>query len=136
MIAVALATVLVFLSVLHVYWAFGGLWGSSVAIPQLQGRAAFAPSGVVTFAVAMALASAALVALLAGHIVPWAQASWLPRWSALGLALLFFARSIGEFRYVGFFKRVRGTPFATWDTRLFSPLCLLLAAGFFRVATQ
>jgi hypothetical protein len=27
----------------------------------------------------------------------------------------------------GFFKVVKGTPFAEWDTCLYSPLCLLLA---------
>lgn len=32
----------------------------------------------------------------------------------------------GRFRFVGFFKTVRGSRFARWDTLLFSPLCLLL----------
>jgi hypothetical protein len=40
------------------------------------------------------------------------------------LAALFGARAIGERRYVGFFKRVRGTAFAWWDTRVFSPLSI------------
>lgn len=36
-------------------------------------------------------------------------------------------RSIGDFRYVGFFKRARGSRFAELDTRFYSPLCLPLA---------
>ena len=60
---------------------------------------------------------------------------WLSQWSAGVLSLVFCVRAVGDFRFVGFFKRVRGTPFAIWDTRLFSPLYLLLAAGFARVAT-
>ena len=47
----------------------------------------------------------------------------------------FLARTVGEFRLVGVFKRVRGTPFATWDTWLFTPLCGLIAAGFFLIAS-
>jgi len=43
------------------------------------------------------------------------------------LAALFLIRAVGEFRYVGFFKSVRDTRFATWDSWLFSPLCLLIA---------
>jgi hypothetical protein len=46
---------------------------------------------------------------------------------ALALGLL--ARAMGDFNYVGFFKRVRGTRFARMDTLLYSPLCLALAVG-------
>jgi hypothetical protein len=38
-------------------------------------------------------------------------------------------RALGEFRYIGFFKRVRGTPFARMDSRYYSPLALLLGVG-------
>jgi hypothetical protein len=27
------------------------------------------------------------------------------------------------------FKQVTGTPFARWDTALFTPLCIVIAAG-------
>ena len=37
------------------------------------------------------------------------------------------SRGIGDFRYVGFFKRVKGSLFATRDTYLYSPLCMVLA---------
>lgn len=52
-------------------------------------------------------------------------------WSAYALSLGLFLRAIGEFRLVGFFKRVRGTRFAQLDTLAFSPLCLLLSVGVF-----
>jgi hypothetical protein len=48
-------------------------------------------------------------------------------WGTWTLAALFLLRGIGDFRLVGFFKRVRGTRFARRDTRLYSPLCLALA---------
>jgi hypothetical protein len=50
------------------------------------------------------------------------------------LALIFSARAIGEFRLVGFFKRVHGSAFARLDSLVFSPLCLLLAVAIFILA--
>ncbi len=134
MTAIALASVLAFLSGLHIYWAFGGRWGWGAAIPQIDGRPAFSPSRLATLVVALALAAAAVLPLVRTGVVPFPVPPWLSQWSAVFLAFIFFIRAVGDFRLVGFFKRVRGTPFAIWHTRLFSPLCLLLAAGFARVA--
>jgi hypothetical protein len=43
------------------------------------------------------------------------------------LSVVFALRAVGNLRSFGFFKTVKGTPFAEWDTWLYSPLCLLLA---------
>ncbi|WP_422091165.1 DUF3995 domain-containing protein [Tenacibaculum ovolyticum] len=40
---------------------------------------------------------------------------------------VFFIRSIGDFNYVGFFKKTKNTMFAKNDTNYFSPLCLFLS---------
>jgi len=37
-------------------------------------------------------------------------------------------RAIGEFKYLGFFKKIKNTEFAIADSKLFSPLSL--AIGF------
>jgi len=134
MTAIALASVLAFLSGLHIYWALGGRWGWGAAIPQVDGRPAFTPSRFATLLVALGLAAAAVLPLVRTGALPFVVPAWLSQWSAVFLALIFLIRAVGDFRLVGFFKRVRGTPFAIWDTRLFSPLSLLLAAGFARVA--
>ncbi|HPG26670.1 MAG TPA: DUF3995 domain-containing protein, partial [Myxococcota bacterium] len=52
---------------------------------------------------------------------------WVARVGIWALAVLFALRAIGEFRYVGFFKRVRDTRFARLDTLVFSPLCATIA---------
>ena len=57
-------------------------------------------------------------------------------WLSYVLAVGLLGRAIGEFRYVGFFKRVRGSRFAKLDTVVYSPLCLLLAVGVALVALQ
>jgi len=45
------------------------------------------------------------------------------------LVTVFLGRVVGDFKWFGLFKRMRGTAFAWWDTWLFVPLCLLLALG-------
>jgi hypothetical protein len=81
-------------------------------------------------AVAAGLGGAAYVALAAVEFVPWGLPRAALPFGCAALAVLFGGRAIGERRYVGFFKRVRGTAFAWWDTRVFSPLCAALSLGY------
>lgn len=122
----------------HLYWAGGGRLGLDAAIPRrplAQGGAPlFSPSPMATLGVAIFLAAvlglAAVVQHAAGAIAPWA-------WTRLLLAacgLVFIVRAIGDFRYVGLFKRIKDSPFAYWDTRLFSPLILLIGIAFLVIA--
>jgi hypothetical protein len=117
------------LALWHVRMAFRPMSGESAAVPSMNGKPLFVPSRASTLLVALALCLfAGLVAATSGlmHLgISPRVLSWLCYVLALGL----FARAIGEFRYVGFFKRVRDTRFARMDTFLYSPLCVLLAAG-------
>jgi len=47
---------------------------------------------------------------------------------SLLIAVAFFFRAVGDFNYVGFFKKVKNTGFAKRDNRYYSPLCLLVFA--------
>jgi hypothetical protein len=136
MVPTILASVLLFLSGLHVYWAIGGSWGKHVAIPEVKGQPAFLPSRLSTIAVAVALAGAASVAILRGFFLFSSFPGSPAHWASIALGFAFLLRALGEFRLVGLFKRVRGTAFATWDTWLFSPLCLLIAFAFFFIAAS
>ena len=119
------ALVLTAISALHVYWAVGGRRGLAAALPTGgDGARAFTPSAGLTVAVALALATgAALIASAAGWgpTLPWA------RELALAAAAVFGVRMIGDFRFVGLFKREHRTLFARWDSALYSPLCGALA---------
>lgn len=121
------AAVLVGLAALHVYWAIGGRRGLEAAIPRLaDGRAAFTPPGSVTLLVAAALlGAAALIASAAG----WLPALPLARELSLVAAAVFALRMLGDFRFCGLFRRVRGGTFARWDAALYTPLCAALAAA-------
>lgn len=115
------------LSLLHLYWAAGGRFGGGAVVPTVGGRRTFDPSPFGTILVAIALLVAMLIVLgrlgLLGEAIP----RRVFRWGTCGIAVVFLLRAVGDFRLVGFFKRVSDTPFAHWDTWLFSPLCLAVA---------
>jgi hypothetical protein len=110
--------------------------GESGAVPSVKGKPLFVPSRGATLGVAAALMlCAVVVAATAGVLatgVPLRVLSWL----CYLLALALLARAIGDFRYLGFFKRVRGSKFAILDTLVYSPLCVLLAVGVAVVAAR
>ena len=134
--AVVLIAVFVLMASVHVYWALGGRIALVSAIPEVGGKPSFRPGAALTFAVAFALFGCALLmAAMAGFVkVPGTQT--VLRWCAFALALMLLLRAIGDFRLVGFFKRVHGTRFSRLDSAFYSPLCLGLAAGVFTVAWQ
>lgn len=135
-VALALAFVLFALGALHVFWGVRNRYGGSVVIPELRGQPAFGPARAQSFAVAAALFAATFIALAQGRVVP----ALLPRtplsWAAMAAGSAFLLRAIGEFRLVGFSKRIRGTAFARWDTWCFSPLCVLIGSAFWYLALR
>jgi len=135
-----LVTIFAAIGLVHVYWALGGEWAAIAAVPQVpvEGgerlRPAFKPRGWITLVVAAGLL---LIALLVCLRVGW----WLPevqhrslQWVISAIALLLFARAIGDSELVGFFKEIKGSRFARLDTWVYSPLCVALGAGLLAVA--
>ncbi len=128
-LAWVVSLVFVLLAVWHFRMALLPKQGASGAVPSVSGKALFVPSAGATVAVGVALLLfACLVAATAGLVELGISAGVLSR-LCYSLALGLLARAVGEFKYVGFFKRVRGSKFAKLDTLLYSPLCLLLAVG-------
>lgn len=125
LIALVTGTVLGALALLHVYRGVAGV-GGGVAIPEVEGRPLFVPSRLSCFAVAAALALAALLVLWRGGHVALPLPGVVSTLGSAGVGIAFVLRAIGDFRLVGFSKKIRGTRFATWDTRLFSPLSLAI----------
>lgn len=120
--------VLALLGLTHLYWAAGGSAGKQAAVPSNNGLPLFKPSaggtaliGVILLAMATWVAAAS--GALATRIIPPS----VLHIGALLLAAVFALRAVGDFRYVGFFKRVRGSVFAQRDTWIYSPLCVVLA---------
>jgi hypothetical protein len=125
--AIPLTVILVTLLLLHAYWALGGRWGSAYTVPTVNGRRIFNPTPLATWVICGLLGIAVIIVM--GE-AGWIATSPVPALFNVGvwmLGLVFMLRAVGNLRTFGFFKTLRGTPFAEWDTWLYSPLCLLLA---------
>jgi len=122
-----LVVVLLALAGLHVYWALGGTWAKSATLPTIGGRRTIHPSRFITFVVAGLLVLGA--ATISGRAGLFATGSWAPlfEFGAWLLFVAFLLRTIGNLRTFGFFKTVHGSTFSFWDTRLYTPLCAVLA---------
>ena len=133
-LTIAVCVIFLVLALWHFRMALAPATAKSAAVPGVQGKPLFVPSRRATVAVGIVLVLFAVLVAVTGGLVPLALPRVVPVWLSCGLALGLLARAIGEFKYVGFFKRVRGSPFAKLDTLVYSPLCLLLSAGIALVA--
>jgi hypothetical protein len=127
LVATSLCSVFALVGAIHFYWALGGSRGRHLAVPERGGRPVFDPGRKATFLVGVLLLASGLLVLARAHLLGLPGAPF--RIPTQILSVLLLLRAIGDFRFVGFFKRVRGTPFAFWDTWLFSPLSFALGAG-------
>ncbi len=129
-ISAALLLVFLFLAGLHIYWALGGQWGEAAVVPtKPDGTQVFSPGRAPTLLVAGGLLGCALIVFLYAtklSIRPEYHLATACTYLLRLVAGLFIVRAIGEFRYVGFFKKYRHTRFAQKDTAYYSPLCLVV----------
>lgn len=133
-IGLSLSTVLTGIGLIHVFWALGGVWPG--ADERSLARSVVGTSGVehmpppgLALVVAALLFGAALVPLtwldlMLGFVPPRLTAVAL-----LALVLVFAVRGVAG--YTPWFRTSHPEePFATLDKRFYSPLCLVLSAGF------
>jgi hypothetical protein len=117
-------------SAVHVYWVLGGKRGFDAAIPHVNGAPTFVPGRGLTFVVALMLACIALLALWRDGVITLPIPFSVARALTPLVTLIFLARAVGDFRLVGFTKKIRGSRFARQDDLFYSPLCVVLALCF------
>lgn len=117
------------LAIIHFYWAFGGQWAVKNALPQsISGELVMKPRPIDSAFVAVGLLLFGVFYFVKSDIGPSLQLSnWIVVVGSWMIPIIFLLRSIGDFKYVGFFKSITTTAFARWDTFFYSPLCLLIA---------
>ena len=126
-IAILLFTIFLFLSAFHFYWAVGGRWGSQAVFPTKDDTTSPKMPGIIpTLVVAVGLLIVGLFMLTKADLLTVALPGWLNTYGGWIVAFLFIARAIGEFKYVGFFKKIRNTTFGQYDTKYYSPLCVFI----------
>lgn len=116
------------LGAVHVYWAFGGKWGMNTALPTKDagGESLFSPGLIETLIVAFGLFLFAGITLSNLEELQSLFPSKYLKPATLVITSIFLLRALGDFKYVGFAKKIKNTTFAKSDTRIFSPLCLYL----------
>jgi hypothetical protein len=139
-LALTLAVVLTLVAALHVYWGIGGIWPGSDPKSCARAVVGFAgieamPSLFAGFAVAAAIIAAALVALALGgwFASPFDRVPLCG--AALFIGLVFLGRGIAGFT-PAWRRLTPEMPFARLDMRYYSPLCLIIGAGFVSLALQ
>jgi len=122
------------ISLVHAYWALGGVWPgidrADLKAKVLGGPPGQAfPSPFAGWLVAGLAAIAVFVALTLGGILP-GGASWPCPWMAACIGLVFLARGLGGFvmHRMSFWKESRA--FNDLNQRIYSPLCLVVALLF------
>lgn len=119
---------LIAISLLHFYWALGGRKWADVVLPKIAGsnQVAFKAGYWATVVAALVFGMFA-IAIAAKTFFPISRIpdSWtnVTVWVIAGAFLL---RAVGDFKYVGFGKKIHSTDFAAYDTKIYTPLSLFI----------
>jgi len=111
----------------HFYWLLGGTWGLKKVIPTKKNE----PNNlkipkIATLIVGVILIFFGLVYFIKSKVINVSNPSWITNYMYWFIPFIFILRAIGEFNYVGFFKKIRDTEFSKADSKIFSPLCLII----------
>ena len=141
LLATILAVVLFAIALLHAWWGIGGVWPGSDPQDLARRVAGFADgsrskqSPVACFLVAAALCFCSVVALVLGGIVASPFPFFILGPAALVITLVFLGRGVAG--YTSAWRRLTPVqPFARLDRLYYSPLCLLIGAGFFTLGIR
>lgn len=108
----------------HFYWLFGGKWGVEQVIPTKgDGTDTQAIPRLATLMVGLVLVMFGTIYFIKSGCFAVQMPNWLG-YSYWFIPSVFVLRAIGEFNYVGFFKKIKHTEFARADSKIFTPLCL------------
>ena len=110
-IAIILFLIFLFISSIHFYWAFGGNWGSDAVLPTKDDNntKVLNPSILPTLIVAFGLLGFGLHILIISGLIAFDIPQWLSNYGLWIIASIFTLRAIGDFKYVGFFKKIKLT---------------------------
>lgn len=115
------------IALIHSYWLFGGEKWIDKALPTDEnGKRVLNPSKFKTVIVTFGLLLFALYYLLKMELFEIKIPKLITEYSGWIISIIFIIRAIGDFKYVGFFKRIKKTEFAKFDTRYFTFISLII----------
>lgn len=115
------------LSLIHFYWFFGGKWGLKKVIPTKENHTSMlSVPKFATIIVALVLLLFGLVYLVKSGLFNIQPLYLVTNYGGWIIPSIFILRAIGDFNYVGFFKKIKNTEFAKADSKRFIPLCMTI----------
>jgi len=127
-LSLMLSIVFLVLAVIHFNWLFGGTFGFELSLPTKEnGERVLNPKKIDSASVGLALLTFCGFYFYKLGITALFLPHWVMEYTGWIISILFFIRAIGDFKYVGFFKKVKETTFGKMDTTYFSPLCLVIS---------
>ena len=120
-------TILTLLAAMHFYWAFGGKRFFEGSLPTYPtGQFVFRPKFLSAVFMAIMLSGFALITIGNLHTFKSIYDDKNLKYGPYGIGVIFLLRAVGDFKFIGFGKKVKGTRFAANDTRFYSPLSLII----------
>ncbi len=124
-LSILLSIILIGLGMIHFNWVIGGEFGFTESLPTKEnGERVLNPKKIDSAAVGIGLLAFGLFYILKSGLIEYDLPMWIIKYGGWIIPSIFLLRAIGEFKYVGFFKRIKKTDFGKLDTKFFSPLCL------------
>lgn len=129
MIPFFLTTVFFVLGILHLSWALGNSWGFASSLPTKEtGERVLNPKRIDSAIVGLVLIAFGLFYGIKTNYVHLQLPNWIIRFANWFIPALFLLRAIGDFNYIGVFRKVKKTAFEKLDRTFFTPLCILISA--------
>ena len=134
-LSIILLTYFTSLGFIHFYWLFGGKWGLEKVIPTKDNQTGtLSIPKFATLIVALVLLLFGLIYLVKSGLINVHIPNLATKYGYWIIPSIFILRAIGDFKYVGFFKKIKDTEFAKADSKWFVPLCLTI--GIFGILIQ
>lgn len=127
-LSIILVGIFLILAILHLSWVLGSTWGFDSSIPKTEdGSWVIKPGKKDSLMVGLGLLFFAIFYLIQAELIDFDLPKWALSIAGWLIPIIFLFRAIGDFKYIGFFKKVKATRFAQLDSRFYSPLCLIIS---------
>jgi hypothetical protein len=134
-LSILLCIIFTALGLIHFNWVIGGKFGLEKSLPTNENGEKILNSKKIYIAIiGIGLTLLGLFYLIKSGFLEFNIPDWTIKYIGWIIPIIFLLRAIGDFKYAGFFKRIKDTEFGKWDSKLFSPLCLFI--GICGVLTQ
>jgi len=128
LLGLLVSVIFFFLSAIHLNWVFGGTWGFDNVLPtNTHGQRVLNPRKLDSAIIGLGLGLIGCFYLMKSGLTPMVLSYWIDTLLGWVVPILFLVRSIGDFKYIGFFKKVTSTKFARQDSKFYSPLSFMLS---------